>query len=45
MLIVDNEIAYHRRGDETGKREEVGDVVDILMAGGVEFERRFEFCC
>lgn len=32
MVVVDDKVADHRRGEETGKGEEVRDVPNLLMA-------------
>jgi hypothetical protein len=42
---VDDEVADHWCRNEPGQRQEVGNVVDILMADRFEFERGFETRC
>lgn len=34
MVIVKHEISHHRRGNQSGKGQEVGDVVDVLVQDG-----------
>jgi hypothetical protein len=40
MMIVNDEVSDHRSCDKTRKGEDVGQVVDLLVARFVEFESR-----
>lgn len=42
MVVVDDEVANHGGGDQPGEGKHIGQVVDLLMARLVEFERRLE---
>jgi hypothetical protein len=42
---VDDEVADHGCCNESRQSQKVGDVVDVLMADSVKFERGFEARC